>query len=238
LSLVEPARSRLQIKARSGHGVAVFGGTLPIANEFTSSDPLRLDHGRQIVDGSSRSLDPRIAARQARSSSGTARRDAMAEFEAETTLGRQDEAQLALGTPVFDPSHYVTIPLRLHAPGIDGRPAIGLDLSTSIELEGWGRWIQGFLAYVDDLAANWRGWAGAKEWLDDGRNVRLSSTHDSHGTVSVEVAVAHGAPAAWSARVIVPCDPGALPSFAVAVHRMLRAAPWPFDYGAPEGLET
>lgn len=156
----------------------------------------------------------------------------MEEFAAEVTLGRPGAA-MSFGRPVFDESHYVAIPFRVQASGVDGRPAVGIDVRTSIELEGWGRWLQGLLGYVDDLARSWRGWADERAWSDDGRNVELRATHDGLGTVQFIVEVRHGGPEAWRARALIECDPGTLSAFADAMGSMLRAAPWPFDHPLP-----
>jgi hypothetical protein len=128
-------------------------------------------------------------------------------WEDEVALGRAG-AMLALGQPESwtDGSKLVRIPLRLSANG--------LEIQTAIELEAWGGWIPGFLAYLDDLDREWRGWEGVKEWSDDGHNVTLGAGHRgtflATKTVSLSGYPGQDGTGDWVARAVVPLEPAAL----------------------------
>jgi hypothetical protein len=134
---------------------------------------------------------------------------------------------LALGPPEFwtDGSKLVRIPLRVSADGLEAQ--------THIELEAWGRWIPGFLAYLEDLDREWRGWEGVKEWSDDGHNVTFGAAHRSTVVATITVSLT-GFPGQdgsgeWFARAEVPLEPAQLSRLVQRVREQLSAAPWSLD---------
>ncbi len=127
-------------------------------------------------------------------------------------LGRPGEATLSLGAPIGDEAAgLVRIPLLLEARGVTA--------SHELVLESWGHGPDGLLGFLDELAAGWRGWAGAKAWSDDHQLTHLRATHDGVGTVMTEISIERGSqhPGSWSVRAFVPIDPGA---FQVAANKL------------------
>jgi hypothetical protein len=118
--------------------------------------------------------------------------------------------------------------------------ARGLVVETWIELEAWGQWIQGLIAYLDDLDASWRGWSGVKEWSDDQRNITLSAARHSTLVATLTVSVKHLPEAAdgtgaWDTKVVVPFEPAAISRVAKRVRAELGKAPWEVPALPPKG---
>jgi hypothetical protein len=89
---------------------------------------------------------------------------------------------------------------------------------------GWRR--ARLIAFFADMAASWRGWAGAKEWNDDGPGVAMSATHDGVGTIALRVATSPSAgwegPGSWKVAAVVGVDPGSLDATVDALRRLLE----------------
>jgi hypothetical protein len=66
---------------------------------------------------------------------------------------------------------------------------LGFSARGELDLEEWGGGAAGFITYLDSLAADWRGWAGERDWEDDQGNLRLSATHNGIGYVFLEVSL-------------------------------------------------
>ena len=65
------------------------------------------------------------------------------------------------------------------------------------------------VAYIEDLAQNWQGWNGQKEYQSLQRELKLSATHDGVGHVRLEVTLkGRGDIDPWRTTVIVVTDPG------------------------------
>ena len=96
-----------------------------------------------------------------------------------TTIGRQAEAALVVGYARVDADGGARLPVRLSAPGV-GAMAV-------IEIEAWSGGPARLAQFFDDLAGNWRGWTGPKEWRDDAATFALSATHDRKGLVVLRV---------------------------------------------------
>jgi hypothetical protein len=73
----------------------------------------------------------------------------------------------------------------------------------------------------DDLAANWRGWAGQKDWEGKEGGLTLSCSHDGVGTVSIVVHLSHLSGAGWSVRGMIAVDAGQLDQIASDVRRLV-----------------
>jgi hypothetical protein len=134
-------------------------------------------------------------------------------------IGHDGDATLTLREAVVadDGSGWIRVPLALR-----GRH---LSVDAMVELELWGGGTAEFIAYFEDMAAAWRGWAGAKEWRDDGPNVALSATHDGIGTIQIAVSVSsHGGwegPGTWKLRMVVAEEPGAIEGIAARLRTLL-----------------
>jgi hypothetical protein len=141
--------------------------------------------------------------------------------QAALTVGR-DGTYLRLGSPQRGPTDqtYVRIPLRIDADA--------LTAAAALELNGWGGWIPGLTGYLDDLAANWKGWEGEKAWRDDSGAVQFTASHNGMNTVALTVSMrpSYGPlfPGTWQADIVVPIEPGVLGDVASQVRSLFRDA--------------
>ena len=96
----------------------------------------------------------------------------------------------------------------------------GLTAQTSIWLgpEGVEEPLAHFFA---DLADDWRGWSGTKEWDGMAGGLRLSCTHDKVGHVTMRVSLSSHSGTGWETRVGVPLEAGQLDHVATEVRRLL-----------------
>ena len=133
-----------------------------------------------------------------------------------------DGTYLHLGCAQSDPTDrsYLRVPLHVDAEGLAVR--------ATLELNGCGGWVPGLIAYIDDLAVNFRGWDGEKSWRDDSGAVAFAATHNRMNTVALAVrlrpAYGYVGPGAWQADVVVPIEPGALSHIASEVRSLFRDA--------------
>ena len=138
-------------------------------------------------------------------------------------LGRAAEGHVTFGIPVVatDGSGYTRMPLVIEAQG--------LSATSTVELEDWGGGAPSLIAYFADMAADWRGWDGVKEWHDDGGALGLSATHDGIGTIALTVSatpnVGWAGPGSWQLEAVVALDPGSLDTAVTELRRLLQAAP-------------
>ena len=96
----------------------------------------------------------------------------------------------------------------------------GLSAETSIWLGPHG--VEVSLAdYFADLARDWRGWRGAKQWEGIEGGLKLCCTHDGLGHVSVGVSLNHLSGAGWETLVDVPVDAGQLDVVASGMRELL-----------------
>jgi hypothetical protein len=135
-------------------------------------------------------------------------------------IGRDVQGAVLIG-PVR-PTGYggLHIPIRLTAPA--------LSASGNIEVESWGGGGSETLAdYFRDLATEWRGWAEAKDWRDDGATVRMSATHDGIREVVLSVSVSnlpYATTGRWKVETIVSVEPGELERIAEQIESLFRGA--------------
>jgi hypothetical protein len=141
-------------------------------------------------------------------------------------LGRRDTG-LILRPPHLDDldTNYIRMRLELRAAGL---AADGM-----LDLAGWGGWVVGFIAYFDDLAANWKGWKSAKVWSDDSGAVDFSATHNGmseiHLVVKLRPFYGNDDGGTWELRVVVPIEAGRMPDIATAARAMLHRAGLGFE---------
>ena len=119
-----------------------------------------------------------------------------------------------------DGSGYTRLPIVLKAPGLSAESAI--------ELQGWGGWTTGIVAYFEAMAAECRGWDGVKEWSDDGdyRTDRIAATHDGLGTIEIRISTSprlrwNDEEGTWTLELVVTVDAGALEATASGMRRLL-----------------
>jgi hypothetical protein len=142
-------------------------------------------------------------------------------------LGREDTSLTIRPPDVVDlDTNYIRLPLEIRS--------AGLAAEGSLDLAGWGGWVVGFIAYLDDLAANWRGWTGAKVWSDDSSAVAMSATHNGMSEIHLAVKLrpfygSHDR-GTWELEVVVPIEAGRMPDIASAAGAMLARAGVPLQW--------
>lgn len=78
-------------------------------------------------------------------------------------------------------------------------------------------------ALFEDLAANWRGWDGVKEWDSVEGDFILSCTSDTHGHVAMKVTLKSGLyEDDWCVQAIIYIDSGQLEDIAAKVKEFLH----------------
>jgi hypothetical protein len=77
--------------------------------------------------------------------------------------------------------------------------------------------------FFRDLATNWRGWQGKKEWSSLKGELRFTATSDSTGHTSLSVLLRSGPyPFDWSLSAVLLVDAGNLEQIASQVEKFLR----------------
>jgi hypothetical protein len=69
--------------------------------------------------------------------------------------------------------------------------------------------------FFDDLAKNWGGWKGPKNWEAYEGGLGLSCTSDRLGHITVTVELREGSPERWLVRADVPVEAGQLERLAM-----------------------
>jgi hypothetical protein len=144
----------------------------------------------------------------------------MIEDDHAVVIGREVQSSILIG-PVRPTGHGgLNIAIRLTAPS--------LSASGAIELESWGgRGLTSLSDYFRDLAKEWQGWAGAKDWRDEGATARMSATHDGIREVVLSVSVSnlpYATAGRWKVETTVSVEPGDLEGIAEQIESMLRRA--------------
>jgi Family of unknown function (DUF6228) len=139
-------------------------------------------------------------------------------FEVEHTdeivVGREHDGALFVGRPSRESDGGARIPIRIRGREIAAAGAI--------ELEPWSGGIGRLPEYFDDLASNWRGWHGSKEWRDDSGAVEMTATHDRKAIVTLRVTMRDyaGSPN-WQVEFDIHLEPGSLQSVADRVRSLV-----------------
>jgi Family of unknown function (DUF6228) len=97
-----------------------------------------------------------------------------------------------------------------------------LDATSSIYLYA----PRGLPAFFSELAADWRGWDGTREWISIEGDLHLVCYHDRLGHVAIEVSMGRLPPPrwhepGWMVKALVTVDPGALQVLATALGHLL-----------------
>ena len=80
------------------------------------------------------------------------------------------------------------------------------------------------VAFFDDLAANWKGWADKKEWRSVEHDFALSCTSDGLGHAAMRVTLKSGVyEDDWCVQAVIHVDAGQLEDLAAKVREFLRA---------------
>lgn len=103
----------------------------------------------------------------------------------------------------------------------------GMTASTVAEIDGQYANLECTLpAFVEGLAADWRGWDGVRTWMSMERELALDVRHDRRSRVSLGVTLRAPGPGwddtAWSARAVFVLEAGEeLAGFAADFSRFL-----------------
>jgi hypothetical protein len=129
----------------------------------------------------------------------------MDEEAIDVEIGLGDDTRAFIGGPQFLGQNRGRFPIRLSA----------TDLAASgwIEFEAWSGGIARLPTFFEDLAANWRGWNGSKDWRDDGGTIAFSATHNGIGLVVLHVSIRKfpgERSGGWQVAAEVTIEPGAL----------------------------
>jgi hypothetical protein len=73
----------------------------------------------------------------------------------------------------------------------------------------------------EDMAQNWRGWNGTKDWQGMEGGLALSCVHDGLGHVGISVELRHLSGAGWVARSDIGVDAGQLDALAGEIRELL-----------------
>jgi hypothetical protein len=134
----------------------------------------------------------------------------------ELQIGRETEAALIIGRPESRGDEDSRVPIKVRS--------AGLVASGWADLESWNGGARALVDYFTDLAENWRGWTGAKEWRDAGATLALSATHDGIGGIVVRVdlrTLPYEAPGSWGTVAMVPLEPGEMERVAMDLRAWL-----------------
>lgn len=104
--------------------------------------------------------------------------------------------------------------------------ARGLNASTKIYNYHYAHGTQGFTSLFEDLAKNWRGWAGDKRWESIEGDLKLSCSSDSVGHIEILIelsSVVSNPVDGWDVRGTLVVEAGQLESIAMDVKRFFQS---------------
>jgi len=103
----------------------------------------------------------------------------------------------------------------------------GLRALDEVWLASWEGGPESLARFFADLATNWKGWEGTKEWAGGSGETRLAATHDGVGHVELAVTLkAHWRgqppfPDEWAVSGVLALEPGSLEEIARGVGAVL-----------------
>jgi hypothetical protein len=115
------------------------------------------------------------------------------------TLGHGERtATFTRGTPPEpgDPYNGGHFTVDVRGPGLSATRAVFIYGHTDIA------------AYLGDLAANWRGWSGARTWESPEYDLTMAATHEAGSHVNIQVTVKDGPVHTWLVTTSVEVEPG------------------------------
>ncbi len=74
-------------------------------------------------------------------------------------------------------------------------------------------------AFLDDLAENWRGWEGTKDWSDFENTISIHAQHDGLGHVTLMFEMRQSLYDGWKVVAPLPLEAGSLQRVASAARR-------------------
>jgi hypothetical protein len=101
---------------------------------------------------------------------------------------------------------------RLRVPGIDASALVHLSGSEEPRLP----------EFFAQLASDWKGWSGRREWTTREGGLTLACTHDARATVSMGTEL-RDQNLGWVVRAVVPLDAGQLEQNAAEVAALFDA---------------
>lgn len=119
------------------------------------------------------------------------------------------------------PDAVMTVPAQYLSVTLEGP-----DLRASRQVyEGYDEGFTSLARYFGDLAANWRGWKGSRDFESIEGDLRVRATHDGH--VNLRVSLWESTvPSGWRVETEVRLDAGdALSAAAVDIAELVRARP-------------
>ena len=96
-------------------------------------------------------------------------------------------------------------------------------LQASLRIYGWGS--ESLVTSLEEMARDWRGWEGEKDWQSVEGDLALRATHDRLGQVCVTVALRSYDAPVWRAEGDLAVDPGSLDQLAAGARRFFRLDP-------------
>src|SRR4051794_27447385 len=93
----------------------------------------------------------------------------------EVRIGIDPGAFAVISRPELDHDGYGSIPVRIE----------DKTLRASSIAEMASRPATDLAAYFEEMARDWRGWTGRRDWHDDDRQVELSATHNGKSLVGL-----------------------------------------------------
>jgi hypothetical protein len=122
--------------------------------------------------------------------------------------------------------------LRLHDPvrhesGTSVTVTIAVETLRASMITHLSEWSPGLVDFMATLAADWRGWAGVREWVGD--DILLRCRHDRVGHVVIGVELRYPQPLQWTApgwavTANIVVDPGSLEAVASGLRALLESA--------------
>jgi hypothetical protein len=130
-----------------------------------------------------------------------------------------------------DPARIEFIELEREGDGKAGRVKVrlvdvGMEAEANVDFNVYVEEASKLALLLDEVALEWKGWEGAKEWAALESPFRLVFVHDTIGRVDVKATLGSGwYGSRWSATVEFAVEPGAFERLAKEAHRFLDGQP-------------
>ena len=74
--------------------------------------------------------------------------------------------------------------------------------------------------YFEEIARNWRGWSGSREWSSLEGECTIKSTNDGRGHIAIDIRLRQNVPAGWTASATISTEAGLLERIAADCRRV------------------